>query len=206
MFLTFFLFIKRDGIPLGIKDLLNLLEALDRSVVSYSVDDFYYLCKAVWIKDEQFLDRFDLLFGLFFRDIEQVPLDLSKIPKDWLQKNLVRPLSDSEKAAVQQLGGLDALIARLKELMKEQKKRHEGGSKWIGTGGTSPFGAYGYNPEGIRIGQDGSGSKRAVKIWDQREFRNLSGDHDLETRNIKMALRSLRHLTREGYADELDLF
>jgi hypothetical protein len=206
MFLSFFLFVKRAGIPVGLKDLINLLEALDKQVVEYRVDDFYYLCRTVWIKDEQHLDLFDQLFGIFFRDAEHVPFSLDQpIPEEWLKKGTGRMLSEEDKAKLKSLGGLDELVNRLKELLEQQKKRHEGGSKWIGTGGTSPFGAYGYNPEGFRIGQEGTGAKRAIKVWDKREFKNLSSDHDLETRNIKMALRSLRHLTREGPLDELDI-
>ncbi len=206
MFISFFYFLKHGGIPLGIKDLLHLLKGLEKEIAAYSVDDFYYLCKTVLVKDEQYLDTFDTLFGLFFKDMEDVPLpDLDTIDKDWLKKGGIRNLSEEEKSMIESMGGLDKLLDRMRKLLEEQKKRHEGGSKWIGTGGTSPFGAYGYNPEGFRIGQDGNRSNRAIKVWDKREFQDLRGDHDLETRNIKMALKSLRHLTREGPLEELDL-
>jgi uncharacterized protein with von Willebrand factor type A (vWA) domain len=206
MFLDFFLLLKNDGIPVTIREYLTLLEALDEGIAEYSVDDFYYLSRTSLIKHEHHLDRFDLLFGYFFEGVEKIDTEeFMKIPEEWLRKSFVNALTDEEKEMIKAMGGLDKLLERLKELMKEQKKRHEGGNKWIGTGGTSPFGAYGYNPEGIRIGQDESRNRRAVKVWDKREFKDLDDGVELQTRNMKMALRRLRILTREGTSEELDL-
>ena len=206
MFLDFFLLLKNDGIPVTIREYLTFLEALDRGIAEYSVDDFYYLSRTSLVKHEQHLDRFDLLFKYFFEGVEKIDTEeFMKIPEDWLRKSFVNALTDEEKALIKSMGGLDKLLERLRELMKEQKKRHQGGNKWIGTGGTSPFGAYGYNPEGIRIGQEESRHRRAVKVWDKREFRDLDDGVELQTRNMKMALRRLRILTREGVDEELDL-
>jgi hypothetical protein len=206
MFLDFFLLLKNDGIPVTIREYLTFLEALDRGIAEYSVDDFYYLSRTSLVKHEQHLDRFDLLFKYFFEGVEKIDTEeFMKIPEDWLRKSFVNALTDEEKALIKSIGGLDKLLERLRELMKEQKKRHQGGNKWIGTGGTSPFGAYGYNPEGIRIGQEESRHRRAVKVWDKREFKDLDDGVELQTRNMKMALRRLRVLTREGVDEELDL-
>jgi uncharacterized protein len=206
MFLDFFLLLKNDGFPVTIREYLTFLEALDKDVVEYSVDDFYYLCRFSLVKHEHQLDRFDILFGYFFEGVETIDTqEFMKIPEDWLRKSFVNALSDEEKDMIKKMGGLDKLLERLKELMKKQKKRHQGGNKWIGTGGTSPFGAYGYNPEGIRIGQEESRHRRAIKVWDKREFRDLDDGVELQTRNMKMALRRLRILTREGVEQELDL-
>jgi uncharacterized protein len=206
MFLDFFLLLKNDGLPVTIKEYLTLLEALDNEIVDNSVDDFYYLCRSVLIKHEQHIDRFDILFGKYFMGIETIDTEqFMKIPEEWLRRGMERILTDEDKALIKEMGGLDKLIERLKELMKEQKKRHAGGSKWIGTGGTSPFGAYGYSPEGIRIGQTESRNRRAIKVWDKREFKNLDDSVELNTRNMKMALKKLRLLTREGREEELDL-
>ncbi|MEX1000214.1 MAG: VWA domain-containing protein [Thermodesulfobacteriota bacterium] len=206
MFLDFFLLLKNDGIPVTIREHLTFLEALDKDVVEYSVDDFYYLSRTSLIKHEHHLDRFDLLFGYYFEGIEKIDLEeFMKIPEEWLRKSFVNELSEEDKAMIKAMGGLDKLLERLKELMKTQKKRHEGGNKWIGTGGRSPYGAYGFNPEGIRIGQEESRNRRAVKVWDKREFKDLDDGVELETRNLKMALRRLRILTREGTKEELDL-
>lgn len=206
MFLDFFLLLKNDGLPVTIKEYLTLLEALDKDVVAYNVDDFYYLSRSVLIKHEQYLDRFDRLFGRYFKGVETIDDEqFLKIPEEWLRRGMQKILTDEEKAMIKAMGGLDKLMERLRELMKEQKKRHEGGNKWIGTGGTSPFGAYGYNPEGIRIGQDESRNRRAVKVWDKREFKNLDDSVELDTRNMKIALKRLRVLTREGVDEEIDL-
>jgi len=206
MFLDFFLLLKNDGIPVTIREYLTFLEALDKDVVEYSVDDFYYLTRTSLIKHEHHLDRFDLLFGYYFEGIEKIDMEeFLKIPEEWLKKSFVNELSDEDKKMIKSMGGLDKLLERLKELMETQKKRHQGGNKWIGTGGTSPYGAYGYNPEGIRIGQEESRHRRAVKVWDKREFKDLDDSVELETRNMKMALRRLRILTREGTKEELDL-
>ncbi len=206
MFLDFFLLLKNDGIPVTIREYLTFLEALDVGIAEYSVDDFYYLSRTSLIKHEQHLDRFDLLFGYYFEGVEKIDMEeFMKIPEEWLRKSFVNALTDEEKELIKSMGGLDKLLERLKELMKEQKHRHQGGNKWIGTGGTSPYGAYGFNPEGIRIGQEESRHRRAVKVWDKREFRDLDDGVELQTRNMKMALRRLRILTREGVDEELDL-
>lgn len=206
MFLDFFLLLKNSGIPVTLKEYLGLLEALDKNVIERKVEDFYYLCRTALVKRENHLDQFDQLFGMYFKGIETIPdEEFYKIPEAWLKKKGERLFSKEEMENVKAMGGLDKLLDRIKELMKEQKERHQGGSKWIGTGGTSPFGAYGYNPEGIRIGQDESRHRRAIKVWDKRDFANLKEDVELETRNMKMALKKLRSITREGSAQELDL-
>jgi len=206
MFLDFFLLLKEDGLPVSLNEYLTLLGALERNIVGQNVDDFYYLARSIFIKHEQHLDRFDALFGKFFAGLEtQAPDNLSfQIPEDWLTRNLMRHLSDEEKEALQAMGGPEALMKRFRELLKEQEKRHEGGNKWIGTGGTSPFGANGYNPEGYRLAGDG-GNRRAIKVWQQREYRNLDDSVSLNTRNMKMVLKRLRVLTREGREEELDI-
>ncbi|MGI9553762.1 MAG: vWA domain-containing protein [Thermodesulfobacteriota bacterium] len=206
MFLDFFLLLKNDGIPVTLKEYLTLLEALDKDVVDHSVDDFYFLSRSALIKHEQHIDRFDKLFGHYFKGVELISdEEFMKIPEDWLRRNFDNMLSEEERELIKSMGNLDELMDRLKEIMEKQKKRHQGGNKWIGTGGTSPFGAYGFNPAGIRIGQDGSRNRRAVKVWDKREFKDLDDSVELQTRNMKMALRRLRILTREGQKDELDL-
>lgn len=206
MFLDFFLLLKNDGLPVTIKEYLTLLEALDNDVVQYSADDFYYLSRSTLIKHEQHLDRFDQLFGFFFQGMEMIDSeDFMEIPEAWVQRNFENYLTEEEKDMIKNMGGLDKLMERLKELMEKQKHRHQGGNTWIGTAGTSPYGAYGYNPAGIRIGQDGSRHRRAVKVWDKREFKDLDDSVELNTRNMKMALRRLRVLTREGVGEELDL-
>lgn len=206
MFLDFFLLLKNDGIPVTLKEYLTLLDALDKDVVDKSVEDFYYISRSVMIKHEQHLDRFDQLFGHYFKGIEMIDDEqFMNIPPEWLEKNFENMLSDEDKEYLKSMGNLEELMDRLKEIMAEQKKKHQGGNKWMGTGGTSPFGAYGYNPAGIRVGQDGSRHRRAVKVWDKREFKDLDDSVELQTRNMKMALRRLRSLTREGQRDELDL-
>jgi uncharacterized protein len=201
----FFLHLKSFRIPVSTREYLTLLEALSERVVSLSLDDFYALARLTLVKDEQHFDRFDLAFGSYFRGLETVFDVRAGIPEEWLRKEFERHLSEEDRRKVQALGGLDKLLQTLKERLAEQKGRHAGGSKWIGTGGTSPFGAYGYNPEGVRIGQERGGSRSAVKVWDERMFRNLDGDVELNTRNIKVALRRLRRFAREGVPDELDL-
>lgn len=206
MFLDFFLLLKNDGLPVTIREYLTLLEALDNDVVQYSADDFYYLSRSTLIKHEQHLDRFDQLFGFFFQGVELIDTEeFMDIPEEWVKRNFENYLTEEEKEMIKNMGGLDELMSRLKELMEKQKNRHQGGNTWIGTAGTSPYGAYGYNPAGIRIGQDGSRHRRAVKVWDKREFRDLDDSVELNTRNMKMALRRLRVLTREGVGEELDL-
>ena len=151
------------------------MEALKKEVINFSVEDFYSLSKTILVKQEGHLDRFDVIFSYYFKGLEELPDDFftSKIPKDWLIRQLMDQMTEEEKAAIEKMGGLDALMERFRELLKEQRERHGGGSKWIGTGGRSPFGAYGFNPEGFRIGQEGTGNRQAIKVWDQRQFRNL---------------------------------
>jgi uncharacterized protein with von Willebrand factor type A (vWA) domain len=201
----FFLHLKAFRLPVGTREFLTLLEALEARVVSLSLDDFYALSKLTLVKDEQHYDRFDLAFASYFRGVEAVFDVRAGIPEDWLRREFERTLSDEEKRKVEALGGWDKLMETLRQRLEEQRGRHAGGKKWIGTGGTSPFGAYGYNPEGIRIGQDGGGSRSAVKVWDERAFRNLDGDVEINTRNMKLALRRLRRFAREGVPEELDL-
>jgi uncharacterized protein len=206
MFIDFFLLLKANGLPVTIREHLTLLEALQKGEADFSLEDFYHLSRAALVKKEQHFDRFDMLFGHYFKGMDLIPNQVvADIPEDWLRKNLEKFLTEEEKAAIAAMGGLEALMERFRQLLEEQRERHEGGNRWIGTGGVSPFGAYGYNPEGFRIGQAISRNRRAIKVWDQRQFRNLSDDVELNTRNIKMALRRLRIFTREGVADELDL-
>jgi uncharacterized protein len=206
MLLDFFYFLKENRIPVSIREHLTLMEALDKEIITYQVDDFYFLSRAIYVKHEQNLDRFDKLYGQFFGNIDKVPVEgfLSSIDENWLKNNVLKELTDEEKEAIKAAGGLQELINRLKKLLDEQKEKHEGGNKWIGTGGTSPFGNSGYNPTGIRIGGQG-GNRTAVKVWDKRDFKNYDDDLELNTRNIKMALRKLRILTREGTEDEIDM-
>ena len=193
MLIDFFFSVRGAGVPASVKEFLTLIEALDKGVVSGSVDDFYVLSRATLVKDEAYFDRFDLAFAAYFKGVAAIPDALVKdIPAEWLRKLAERNLSEEEKRLVEALGGWDKLMETLRQRLEEQKGRHQGGSKWIGTAGTSPFGAYGYNPEGVRIGQDGSRNRRAVKVWDQREFRNLDDDGEPGVRNIKLALRRLR--------------
>jgi uncharacterized protein with von Willebrand factor type A (vWA) domain len=204
MFLDFFLLLKEEGLPVSIGEYLNLLEALNKRVTRFNVEEFYFLSKTILIKHEQFLDRYDLLFGNYFHGVELTDSEKKEIPKDWLQKEIDRLFSEEEKAMIEKMGGLDKLMERLQQLLEEQKEKHQGGNKWIGTGGTSPFGNSGFNPEGINIGGKGGG-RSAVKVWEKRQFQNYSSDVELNTRNIKLALKRLRILTREGIEDELDL-
>ena len=204
MLTGFFLHLKANRLPVSTREFLTLLEALEKRVVSTSLDDFHALSRACLVKDEQLFDRFDVAFGSYFKGVESI-FELDRdIPDEWLRRELELHLSDAEKARIQALGGLDALLEQFRQRAAEQQKRHQGGSKWIGTGGTSPFGAYGYNPEGMRVGPQG-GSRSAIKVWDERSFRNLDGDVELNTRNIKIALRRLRRFAREGIPEELDL-
>jgi uncharacterized protein with von Willebrand factor type A (vWA) domain len=204
MFLDFFLLLREKGLPVSITEYLHLLEALKKKIVDFSVDDFYYLSKTTLVKNEQFLDRYDILFAQYFNGVQAEDLSSNKIDEDWIKSEMNRLFSDEEKKMIEKMGGLDKLMERLKELLEAQKERHQGGNTWIGTGGTSAFGNNGYNPEGIRIGGSG-GNKSAIKVWEKRDFQNYASDIELNTRNIKMALRRLRILTREGIEDELDL-
>lgn len=206
MLVPFFFQLRRGGVPVSITEFLALLQALEAGLAQSSAEGFYYLARACLVKDERHLDRFDRAFAAYFKGAEEsFESILAQLPREWLERMSERMLSEEEKAQVEALGGWDKLIETLKQRLQEQKERHQGGNKWIGTGGTSPFGAYGYNPEGIRIGQDESRHRRAVKVWDQREYRNLDDRIELGTRNIKIALRKLRKFAREGAAEHLDL-
>lgn len=206
MFIDFFYLLRSDGMKVSLHEYLTLLEAVKKGLANYNLDDFYALSKTILIKHENQLDRYDQLFGQYFQGMEAIPSSFfESIPDEWLRKNLINNLSEEEKAMIEAMGGIDKLMERFKELMDEQKERHEGGNKWIGTGGTSPFGANGYNPEGFRIGQEGSRHRKAIKVWDKRNFANLDDSLELDTRNMKMVLKRLRILTREGSEEELDL-
>jgi len=201
----FFVKLKDHKIPVSIKEWLTLLEAMQKDVISPSIDEFYYLSRTTLVKDEQNFDKFDRAFGEYFKGIESVAGVEFDVPLEWLLKQAELKLSPEEKAMIEAMGGWDKLMEALKKRLEEQKSRHQGGNKWIGTAGTSPFGAYGYNPEGVRIGQDQSRNRSAVKVWDAREYRNLDDSVELGTRNIKVALRRLRKFAREGAPEELDL-
>jgi uncharacterized protein with von Willebrand factor type A (vWA) domain len=202
----FFLKLRQGGVPASIKEYLTLMEALQKHVASGSLDEFYYLARACLVKDESNYDKFDRVFGAYFKGISPAPGSMTvEIPEEWLRKQAELLLTEEEKKLVQSLGGWEKLMETLRQRLEEQKGRHQGGSKWIGTGGRSPFGAYGYNPEGVRIGQEGSRNRSAVKVWDKRDYRNLDDSVELGVRNIKVALKRLRKFAREGAADELDL-
>ncbi|MGE4062853.1 MAG: VWA domain-containing protein [Rhodospirillaceae bacterium] len=208
MFLNLLDGLKKAGLPVSITEYLALIEAVEAGVAGWSVEDFYYLARAALVKDERNLDRFDRVFGQVFKDLEgDASLEgvLANIPEEWLKTLTERMFSEEDKAKVKALGGWDKLMGTLRQRLAEQKGRHAGGSKWIGTGGTSPFGAYGYNPEGVRVGQHESRHRRAVKVWDKREFANLDDTIEIGTRNIKLALRRLRRFARQGAATELDM-
>ncbi|MCR5874891.1 VWA domain-containing protein [Phenylobacterium sp. J426] len=206
MFMRFFTELREARVPVTLKEYLALMEGLDKGVIDRSVDDFYYLSRAALVKDEKNLDKFDRVFGHVFKGLESVDEGLAAdIPAEWLKKLSEKFLTEEEKAQIEAMGGFDKLMEALAERIREQKERHEGGNKMIGTGGTSPFGANGYNPEGVRIGQDKSRHGKAVKVWDQREYKNLDDQVELGTRNIKVALRRLRKWVRDGAPEELDL-
>jgi uncharacterized protein with von Willebrand factor type A (vWA) domain len=203
--IEFFLKVKAGGVPVSIREFLTLVEALEKEVAFGSAEDFYYLSRTCLVKDEKFFDRFDRVFAAYFKGIIEVDALVVEIPEAWLKKLAEKLLTDEEKKLIESLGGWDKLMETLKKRLEEQKGRHQGGAKWIGTAGTSPFGAHGYNPEGVRVGQEESKHRRAVKVWDKREFRNLDDSVELGTRNIKVALRRLRKFAREGLPEELDL-
>ncbi|PLW75455.1 vWA domain-containing protein [Cohaesibacter celericrescens] len=207
MFIHFFTQLRAAKVPVSLREYLMLMEALQADLAEKRVEDFYYLSRAILVKDEANLDRFDQVFGATFRGLESLSdaVNEAPIPEEWLKKLAEKYLTEEEKAEIQALGGFDKLMDTLKDRLKEQQKRHQGGNKWIGTAGTSPFGAYGYNPEGVRIGQSESRHRRAVKVWDKRQFKDLDGDLQLGTRNIKVALRRLRQFARTGGTEELDL-
>src|SRR5438552_11097143 len=205
MLIDFFLHLKAAKLPVSTREFLTLLEALEHNVVANSIDDFYFLARPWLIMDEALYGRFNLAFGAYFHGVEGVFDIRAEIPEEWIRKAIEGTLSDDEKALIKALGGWDKLMETLKARLGEQRARHQGGAKWIGTAGTSPFGAYGYNPEGVRIGQEGGRGRSAVKVWDERSFRNLDDSVELNTRNIKIALRRLRRFAREGVPEELDL-
>ena len=198
--------LRGAGIGVSVTEYLTLLGAMKANVAAYSVDDFYYLSRATLVKDERHLDRFDRVFGQVFKGLEKTDAVATQdIPEEWLRLVTEKILTPAEMAEIEAMGGFEKLMETLRKRLEEQKERHQGGNKWIGTGGTSPFGAYGYNPEGVRIGQTESRHRRAVKVWDKRDFRDLDGDIELGTRNMKIALRKLRRFARQGAATELDL-
>ena len=209
MFLPFFDNLRKAGVPVSLREFLSFLEGMQAGLATYDVKAFYFLARTIMVKDERHLDRFDRAFAATFQGLDAIPpqavLDAVDIPADWLEKLAEKHLTEAEKAEIAALGGFDKLMETLKKRLEEQKDRHQGGNKWVGTAGTSPFGAYGYNPEGVRIGQKESRHQRAVKVWDKREFRNLDDSVELGTRNIKVALKRLRKWARDGAAEELDL-
>jgi uncharacterized protein with von Willebrand factor type A (vWA) domain len=206
MFVAFFHELKTAGVPVTLREYLTLMEAMEKDIAGRRVEDFYYLARTALVKDERNLDKFDRVFGHVFKGLELMSEPLSaEIPAEWLKKLAEKYLTEEEKKQIEAIGGLDKLLELLRQRMREQKGRHQGGKKWIGTGGTSPFGAYGYNPEGVRIGQDESRNFRAVKVWDRRDFKDLDDQVELGTRNIKVALRRLRRFARTGAPEELDL-
>ncbi|WP_019028010.1 vWA domain-containing protein [Colwellia piezophila] len=205
MFIDFFLTLKKHKIPCSLRELLDLIALLKKGVIFADVDAFYNLAKIVMVKDEIHFDKYDRAFAEYFKGIEQIDIFDRLLPEDWLRKEFEKQLSIEEKEKLKSLGGLDELMKALKERLEEQKKRHAGGSKWVGTGGTSPFGAYGYNPEGIRVGQDKNRNNSAVKVWDKREFKNFDQDRELGSRNIKLALKKLRKFARTGASEKLDI-
>ncbi|MFU2509960.1 vWA domain-containing protein [Pseudoalteromonas sp. ASV78] len=210
MLVAFFFKLREYRLPVSLRELLDLINALKKGAVFADVDGFYYLARTIMVKDETHFDRFDKAFADYFSGIADLDLLESlkqqhTLPEDWLRKEFEKHLTDEEKAQLKAMGGLDELMKILKQRLEEQQKRHAGGNKWVGTGGTSPFGAYGYNPEGVRIGQDGNRNRQAVKVWDKREYRNLDSDREIGSRTIKLALKKLRKFARTGASDTLDL-
>ncbi|MEY8827749.1 VWA domain-containing protein [Sedimentitalea sp. XS_ASV28] len=209
MFLPFFENLRKSGVPVSLREYLSFLEGMKAGLATYDIEAFYYLARVSMVKDERNIDKFDRAFAASFKGLEEISfqqvIEAVDVPGDWLRKMAEKHLSDEEKAEIEALGGFEKLMETLQERLKEQQGRHQGGNKWIGTAGTSPFGAYGYNPEGVRIGQKESRHQRAVKVWDKREFKNLDDTVELGTRNIKVALKRLRNWAREGAAEELDL-
>jgi len=209
MFLPFFETLRKSGVPVSLREFLSFLEGMKAGLATYDIEAFYFLARTVMVKDERHLDTFDRAFAATFQGLDEIPadavLEAVDIPADWLEKLAEKHLSDEEKAEIEAMGGFDKLMETLRKRLEEQQGRHQGGNKWIGTAGTSPFGAYGYNPEGVRIGQKESRHQRAVKVWDKREFRNLDDSVELGTRNIKVALKRLRRWARDGAREELDL-
>ncbi|MEO0388468.1 MAG: VWA domain-containing protein [Pseudomonadota bacterium] len=209
MLTSLFTDLRDAGVPVSLREYLTFLEALNAGLARYDAESFYHLARATLVKDERHIDRFDCVFATVFRGLETLTVDdvlgAVDVPEAWLQKLAEKHLTQAEMDEIQALGGFDKLMETLKERLRTQTGRHQGGNKWIGTAGTSPFGAHGYNPEGVRIGQEESRHQRAVKVWDRREFRNLDDSVELGTRNIKVALKRLRRWARDGAAEELDL-
>lgn len=205
MLIEFFFTLRKYQVPVSVRELLDLLRALEAQLVFADMDAFYALARLTLVKDESHYDKFDRAFSHYFEGVQSLDLFGESLPQEWLRRELERHFSEQEKQKIQSLGGLEKLLQTLHERLREQQKRHQGGNKWIGTAGTSPFGAYGFNPEGVRVGQDGNRQFRAVKVWDKREFQNLSSDVELGTRNLKVALRKLRQFARTGATEELDL-
>lgn len=205
MLAGFFLHLRSFRLPVGTREFLTLVEALDRRVISLSLDDFYTLARLTLVKDEQHYDRFDLAFASYFKAVDGVFDARAEVPAEWLRRAFERTFSEEDRKRIEALGGWDKVMEMFRQRLAEQKGRHAGGSKWIGTGGTSPFGAYGFNPEGIRMGGESGGGRSAIKVWEAREFANLDGDVEINTRNLKVALRRLRRFAREGVPEELDL-
>lgn len=206
MLIRFFNTLRRERVPVSITELFTLLECLQKNFAFADMEEFYLLARLCMIKDEKYFDRFDKAFSRYFHELDVLDDLLNDmIPDEWLRRQFERSLSEEERAQIESMGGLDKLLEAFRERLQEQNERHEGGNKWIGTGGTSPFGAFGYNPEGVRIGQDEGREGRAVKVWDKREYRDLDDSVEIGTRNIKMALRRLRKFARDGAQDELDI-
>ena len=205
MFFSFFAELREAKVPVSLREYLTLMEAMQQRIAAFDIEDFYFLARTALVKDERHLDRFDRVFGHCFNGIETPADPRTAIPDEWLRKLAERFLTEEEKQTIEALGGWEKLMETLRQRLAEQRSRHQGGSKWIGTAGTSPFGAYGHNPEGVRVGQHEGRNRGAVKVWDRREFRNLDDTVELGTRNLKLALRRLRQFAREGAAEELDL-
>lgn len=209
MFLPFFENLRQRAVPVTLREYLAFLDGMQKGLTTYDIESFYYFARTAMVKDERHLDRFDQAFSETFKGIEDIPndavLDALDLPEEWLRKMAEKHMTEEEKAQIEAMGGFDKLMEALKKRLEEQKGRHQGGNKWVGTAGTSPFGAYGYNPEGVRIGQHESRHRRAVKVWDKREFRNLDDSVELGTRNIKVAMKRLRKWARDGAHEELDL-
>ena len=209
MFIKFFDNLRKSGIPVSLREYLTFLGALSKNIGTYEIENFYILARTIMVKDERHLDRFDLAFSHTFNGLDELSLEeiinKAELPEDWLKKLAEKHLSQEERAEIKSLGGFEKLMETLKKRLEEQKARHQGGNKWIGTAGTSPFGAYGFNPEGIRIGQNESRNKKAVKVWDKRNFKNLDDTIEIGTRNIKVALKRLRKWARDGAEEELDI-
>ncbi|KZN60891.1 VWA containing CoxE family protein [Pseudoalteromonas luteoviolacea CPMOR-1] len=209
MLIAFLFTLRKHGINASLRELMDCIGALEKGLCFGSIEDFYALARVIFVKDETLFDKFDRAFAEYFEGVEQVDvasaITKQTLPHDWLRKEFEKQLSDAEKAKLKSLGGLDNLMDTLKKRLAEQQKRHAGGNKWIGTGGTSPFGAYGYNPEGVRTGQHTSQHRQAVKVWDKRQYKNLDKDADLSSRNMKLVLKQLRQFAQSGHSDKIDL-